>query len=162
MYKSAEHVHAVYAAVAEKLAGMPSLKGGKSEPSSSAPAGEGGRFKALKGKLSKEKGVKDPGALAAAIGRKKFGKSKFQSMSKKGNILAKGIGMASRGGAAMRAAGTKMMGNQTSVAGQTLGKGLARVGKAVQKNPGAAAAGAGMVGAGAVGMGAGMMGSKRR
>lgn len=30
-------------------------------------------FKKLKGKLSHEKGVKDPGGLAAAIGRKKFG-----------------------------------------------------------------------------------------
>lgn len=61
-----------------------SLKGGKSEPSSKAKAGEGGRFKALKGKLSKKKGVKDPGALAAAIGRAKFGKKPFQSMAAKG------------------------------------------------------------------------------
>lgn len=30
-------------------------------------------FKKLKGKLSHEKGVKDPGALAASIGRKKYG-----------------------------------------------------------------------------------------
>ncbi len=45
--------------------------------------GGGGRFAKLKGQLSK-KGVKDPGALAAYIGRKKYGKKKFQSLSKKG------------------------------------------------------------------------------
>lgn len=31
-------------------------------------------FKKLKGKLSHQKGVHDPGALAASIGRKKYGK----------------------------------------------------------------------------------------
>ena len=62
-----------------------SLKGGKSEPSSKAKPGAGGRFKALEKKLGKKKGVKDPGALAAALGRAKFGKKKFQSMAKKGS-----------------------------------------------------------------------------
>jgi len=61
-----------------------SRKGGKSEPASRAPAGGGGRFSALKKKLSRKKGVKDPGALAAAIGRSKFGKGKFQRMAAKG------------------------------------------------------------------------------
>lgn len=61
-----------------------SLKGGKSEPASKAKAGSGGRFKALEHKLSGKKGVKDPGALAAAIGRAKFGKGKFQNMAAKG------------------------------------------------------------------------------
>jgi len=42
--------------------------------------GRGGRFKALKGAL-KKKGARTPGALAAWIGRKKYGKSKFQKMS---------------------------------------------------------------------------------
>ena len=59
-----------------------SLKGGKSEPASKAPAGEGGRFKAMKKKLGGK--VRDPGAVAAAIGRAKFGKKKFQSMAAKG------------------------------------------------------------------------------
>ena len=51
-----------------------SRKGGKNEPAARAPAGKGTRFGALKNKLRKEKGVKNPGALAAAIGRSKFGK----------------------------------------------------------------------------------------
>jgi hypothetical protein len=46
--------------------------------------GSGERFAALKGKLSHEKGVKNPGALAAAIGRKKYGEKKMASMSAKG------------------------------------------------------------------------------
>jgi hypothetical protein len=45
--------------------------------------GTGERFKQLEGKLRK-KGVKDPGALAAWIGRKKYGKKKFQSLAAKG------------------------------------------------------------------------------
>jgi hypothetical protein len=61
-----------------------SRRGGKSEPASRAPAGRGGRFKALKRKLSRQKGVKNPGALAAAIGRSKFGKGRFQRMAAKG------------------------------------------------------------------------------
>lgn len=48
------------------------------------PAGAGGRFKSLKGKLAKKKGVKTPGALAAWIGRKKFGKKRFQKMAATG------------------------------------------------------------------------------
>lgn len=61
-----------------------SLKGGPSQPSSSAKPGQGGRFQALKKKLSKKPGVTNPGALAAAIGRAKFGKGKFQGMAAKG------------------------------------------------------------------------------
>lgn len=41
-----------------------------------AKLGSGARFKALKSKLAK-KGVRDPGALAASIGRKKYGASKM-------------------------------------------------------------------------------------
>jgi hypothetical protein len=61
-----------------------SRKGGKSEPAARAPAGKGTRFKAMVSKLKKKKGVRDPGALAAAIGRSKFGKGKMQSMAAKG------------------------------------------------------------------------------
>ena len=50
--------------------------------------GGGGRFQKLKKELSK-KGVKDPGALAASIGRKKYGKEKFQQMAAKGRKRAK-------------------------------------------------------------------------
>ena len=51
---------------------------------SKAPLGSGARFKALKGDLEKRKGVKNPGALAAAIGRKKYGAKKFGALSAAG------------------------------------------------------------------------------
>ncbi|MEN6550140.1 MAG: hypothetical protein ABFE07_29195 [Armatimonadia bacterium] len=60
------------------------LKGGKDEPASKDKPGEGGRFAALKDRLRKQKGVKDPGALAAVIGRAKFGKGRLQAMAAKG------------------------------------------------------------------------------
>lgn len=46
--------------------------------------GSGGRFAALKKKLAGRKGVTDPGALAASIGRKKYGAEKFAKLSKYG------------------------------------------------------------------------------
>lgn len=46
--------------------------------------GSGGRFKKLKASIAKKGKVRDPGAVAAAIGRKKYGKKKFQSMAAKG------------------------------------------------------------------------------
>lgn len=49
--------------------------------------GSGERFKQLEGKLEK-KGVKDAGALASVIGRKKYGKAKFQKMASKGRKKA--------------------------------------------------------------------------
>jgi hypothetical protein len=54
------------------------------KPNAKAPVGSGGRFAALQNKLSGKPGVTDPGALAAAIGRKKFGNAKMQSMAAKG------------------------------------------------------------------------------
>jgi hypothetical protein len=48
--------------------------------------GSGERFAALKSKLSHEKGVTNPGALAASIGRKKYGEKKMASMSAKGRM----------------------------------------------------------------------------
>lgn len=42
--------------------------------------GSGKRFQALVAKLRKKKGVKDPEALAAWIGRKKYGKERFANM----------------------------------------------------------------------------------
>jgi hypothetical protein len=41
-------------------------------------------FDKLKGKLAGEKGVTNPGGLAAAIGRKKYGKKAFQSHAARG------------------------------------------------------------------------------
>jgi len=67
-----------------------SLKGGKNQPTKKpgqkkAPkAGSGERFQELKDKLGKQKGVKDSGALAAALGRAKFGKKKMSQMAAKG------------------------------------------------------------------------------
>lgn len=46
--------------------------------------GGGGRFAALERRLASRPGVTDPGALAAAIGRKKFGKAKFQRLAANG------------------------------------------------------------------------------
>ena len=46
--------------------------------------GSGARFKALEKKIAAKGDVRDPGAVAAAIGRKKYGKAKFQKLAKKG------------------------------------------------------------------------------
>lgn len=46
--------------------------------------GSGERFAKLKEKLADKSGVKDPAALAAAIGRRKYGKTKFQALAAKG------------------------------------------------------------------------------
>lgn len=51
-----------------------------------AKLGTGARFAALKSKLAARPGVTNPGALAAFIGRKKYGKAKFQSLSVKGRV----------------------------------------------------------------------------
>lgn len=45
--------------------------------------GGGGRFAALKAKLASQ-GAANPSALAAYIGRKKYGKKKMASMASKG------------------------------------------------------------------------------
>ena len=54
------------------------------KPNPRAPLGQGGRFSALKNKLAGEPGVRNPGAVAAAIGRKKYGAQKFEEMADKG------------------------------------------------------------------------------
>ena len=57
--------------------------------------GGGSRFAKLKASIaaaSKKKGrktIRDPGAVAAAIGRKKYGKAKFQKMAAKGRVRSK-------------------------------------------------------------------------
>lgn len=50
--------------------------------------GGGGRFEKLKGALASKPGVTDPGALAASIGRKKFGAKKMTAMAEKGKARA--------------------------------------------------------------------------
>lgn len=51
--------------------------------------GGGGRFQKLEGELAKKPGITNPGALAASIGRKKYGEAKFQKMSVAGAIRAR-------------------------------------------------------------------------
>jgi hypothetical protein len=51
--------------------------------------GSGARFKALVSKLKKQD-VDDPKALAASIGRKKYGAAKMAALAKKGKMDAKG------------------------------------------------------------------------
>lgn len=58
-------------------------------PNANAPVGQGGRFAALKAAIAKGKGAKDAGAIAAAIGRKKYGKAKFQALAAAGKKHAK-------------------------------------------------------------------------
>jgi len=58
------------------------FKGG--HPASKAKLGSGGRFKALKNKLSHQKGVYNPGGLAGAIERKKYGAAKAAKLSAAG------------------------------------------------------------------------------
>ncbi len=53
------------------------------KPNANAPLGEGGRFAALKQKLAAQ-GKRNPGGLAAWIGRKSLGKKKFQQLAAKG------------------------------------------------------------------------------
>jgi hypothetical protein len=50
------------------------------------PLGTGQRFDSLKNKLAGQKGVRNPGALAASIGRKKYGKAGFAKLSLNGMI----------------------------------------------------------------------------
>ncbi len=50
--------------------------------------GTGARFKALKSQLA-ARGATDPGALAASIGRKKYGAKKFGSLAAKARQAGK-------------------------------------------------------------------------
>ena len=43
--------------------------------------GGGGRFSALESKLASKPGIRNPEALAASIGRKKYGKKRMQSLA---------------------------------------------------------------------------------
>ena len=55
--------------------------GGRSEPSAHATIGSGKRFSSLERSLSHEKGVRNPAALAAALGRAKYGSRGFAHLS---------------------------------------------------------------------------------
>jgi len=48
----------------------------------------GERFKKVERSVAKDKKIKDPAAVAAAIGRKKYGKKRFQEMAAAGRKRA--------------------------------------------------------------------------
>lgn len=50
--------------------------------------GSGERFRQLKSKIARRGGVRDPGAVAAAVGRKKYGKERMQEMAAAGKRRA--------------------------------------------------------------------------
>lgn len=52
------------------------------KPNANAPLGQGGRFAAMEKSLQGK--VKNPAAVAAAIGRKKYGASKMAKMAAAG------------------------------------------------------------------------------
>jgi hypothetical protein len=54
------------------------------------PLGSGERFARLKSQLAQKPGIRDPGALAASIGRKKYGNAKMQSMAQAGEKKKQG------------------------------------------------------------------------
>lgn len=54
------------------------------------PLGSGKRFAALVKKLEVRRGVKNPIALAAYIGRKKYGTKKFAKLGTKGRNAKRG------------------------------------------------------------------------
>ncbi len=60
------------------------VKGGIKAKAKKPKLGTGARFRALESELSKKQGIKNPAALAASIGRKKFGAKKFGKLSAKG------------------------------------------------------------------------------
>lgn len=53
------------------------------KPNSKAPLGAGGRFAAVKAKAAAS-GAKDPAAVAAAVGIKKYGKARMAKMAAAG------------------------------------------------------------------------------
>ena len=53
------------------------------EKAKKKPVGEGSRFRAVV-KAAKAGGARDPKAVAAAVGRKKYGKERFQKMAAAG------------------------------------------------------------------------------
>jgi hypothetical protein len=46
--------------------------------------GGGGRFEAMTAALAHKPGIRDPNAVAAAAGRRKYGKKRFQAMAAAG------------------------------------------------------------------------------
>jgi hypothetical protein len=55
--------------------------------------GTGARFAKLENSIAHEKGVKNPAAVAASIGRKKYGTKKFSALSHSREALRKKMGV---------------------------------------------------------------------
>lgn len=60
------------------------MRGGRGKSKKLPPLGSGERFERLQRHMATAPMVKDPAALAASIGRKKFGKKRFQELAAKG------------------------------------------------------------------------------
>ncbi len=58
------------------------------KPNKKAPLGQGGRFAAVKASAAAG-GARNPGAVAAAAGRAKYGQKKMTALSVKGRKAAK-------------------------------------------------------------------------
>lgn len=58
------------------------------KPNANAPLGQGGRFAAVE-ESARESGARNPAAVAAAAGRKKYGQKKMTQMSLKGRMVGK-------------------------------------------------------------------------
>jgi hypothetical protein len=54
------------------------------------PIGSGRRFRGLAGTLAGNPKIKNPSGLAAAIGRKKYGKKRFQELAQAGKRRIEG------------------------------------------------------------------------
>lgn len=57
-------------------------------PAKSARLGGGGRFQTVE-EAARKSGARNPAAVAAAAGRKKYGKKRFQAMATKGRKRAR-------------------------------------------------------------------------
>ena len=67
-----------------KMGRMPNLRkkiARQKRVQKTAKLGSGARFRALESSISARGGVKNPAAVAAAIGRKKYGASRFQRLA---------------------------------------------------------------------------------
>ncbi|HWO72745.1 MAG TPA: hypothetical protein VNN21_04235 [Dehalococcoidia bacterium] len=60
----------------------------KAKPNPKAPLGQGGRFAAVKAKAARA-GARNPAAVAAAVGRKKYGAKKMAQLAAKGRKAAR-------------------------------------------------------------------------
>ncbi len=58
------------------------------KPNKHAPLGQGGRFAAVEAAAAKS-GARNPAAVAAAAGRKKYGAEEMEKLSAKGRRAAK-------------------------------------------------------------------------